>query len=99
MPSQGTGANVDPRSLKPSIDLATVIELLAQAIFPSSNQANPNQLNPKAIQLFEFDDKQNKRLRICTSAVRDFQRINYSKKNKKYVFSRMIIILRGEKRG
>ncbi|MBD2681328.1 MULTISPECIES: hypothetical protein, partial [Nostoc] len=30
---------------------------------------------------------------------RDFQRINYSKKNKRQVFSRMIIILRGEKRG
>ena len=39
MPSEGTGANVDPRSLKPSIDLATVIELLAQAISPNSNQA------------------------------------------------------------
>ncbi|AVH62410.1 hypothetical protein [Nostoc sp. 'Peltigera membranacea cyanobiont' N6] len=69
MPSQGTGANVDPRSLKPSIDLATVIELLAQAISPSSNQANPNQLNPRGMQLFEFDEKQNKRLRISTSAV------------------------------
>ncbi|MEH2215692.1 MAG: hypothetical protein V7K72_00890 [Nostoc sp.] len=31
MPSQGTGANVEPRSLKPSIDLATVIDLLAEA--------------------------------------------------------------------
>ncbi len=83
MPSQGTGAYVDPRSLKPSIDLATVIELLAQAILPSSNQANTNQLNPRpssnqantnqlnprGMQLFEFDDKQNKRLRISTSAV------------------------------
>ncbi|WP_445627211.1 hypothetical protein [Nostoc sp. DSM 114167] len=69
MPSQGTGANVDPRSLKPSIDLATVIELLAQAIDPNSNQANANQLNPKGMQLFEFDEKQNKRLRISTSAV------------------------------
>ncbi|WP_414514627.1 hypothetical protein [Nostoc sp. PCC 9305] len=69
MPSQGTGANVDPRSLKPSIDLATVIELLAQAISPSSNQANTDQLNPRGMQLFEFDDKQNKRLRISTSAV------------------------------
>ena len=69
MPSEGTGANVDPRSLKPSIDLATVIELLAQAISPNSNQANPKQLNPRGMQLFEFDDKQNKRLRISTSAV------------------------------
>ncbi|MEH1792173.1 hypothetical protein [Nostoc sp.] len=69
MPSQGTGANVEPRSLKSSIDLATVIELLAQAISPSSNQANTNQLNPKGMQLFEFDEKQNKRLRISTSAV------------------------------
>ncbi|MBW4688765.1 MAG: hypothetical protein KME40_27685 [Komarekiella atlantica HA4396-MV6] len=69
MPSQGTGANVDPRSLKPSIDLATVIELLAQAILPSSNQANTDQLNPRGMQLFEFDEKQNKRLRISTSAV------------------------------
>ncbi|MBD2731050.1 hypothetical protein H6G96_33235 [Nostoc sp. FACHB-892] len=33
-------------------------------------------------------------LSVC---LRDFQRINYSKKNKKYVFSRMIIILRGRK--
>ncbi|MCW5313761.1 hypothetical protein GTQ43_08065 [Nostoc sp. KVJ3] len=69
MPSQGTGANVDPRSLKPSIDLATVIELLAQAISPSNNQANTNQLNPRGMELFEFDEKQNKRLRISTSAV------------------------------
>ncbi|MEH1902884.1 MAG: hypothetical protein V7L04_16065 [Nostoc sp.] len=69
MPSQGTGANVDPRSLKPSIDLATVIELLAQAISPSSNQANTDPLNPRGMELFEFNDKQNKRLRISTSAV------------------------------
>lgn len=69
MPSQGTGAHIDPRSLKPSIDLATVIELLAQAILPSSNQANTDQLNPRGMQLFEFDEKQNKRLRISTSAV------------------------------
>ncbi|BAY77228.1 hypothetical protein NIES25_36880 [Nostoc linckia NIES-25] len=69
MPSQGTGAHVEPRSLKPSIDLATVIELLTQAISPSSNQANSNQLSPKGMELFEFDDKQNKRLRIRTSAV------------------------------
>ncbi|MDF5706139.1 MAG: hypothetical protein PUP90_00330 [Nostoc sp. S4] len=69
MPSQGTGAHVDPRSLKPSTDLATVIELLAEAIFPSSNQANTDQLNPRGMQLFEFDEKQNKRLRISTSAV------------------------------
>ncbi|MEH2437454.1 MAG: NAD-dependent epimerase/dehydratase family protein, partial [Nostoc sp.] len=32
------------------------------------------------------------------SPLRDFQRINYSKKNKRQVFSRMIIILRREKR-
>jgi hypothetical protein len=32
------------------------------------------------------------------TVIRDFQRINYSKKNKRQVFSRMIIILRGEKR-
>jgi hypothetical protein len=29
----------------------------------------------------------------------DFQRINYSKKNKRQVFSRMIIILRGGEKG
>ncbi|MBN4000305.1 hypothetical protein [Nostoc sp. LPT] len=69
MPSQGTGAHVDPRSLKPSTDLATVIELLTEAILPSSNQANTDQLNPRGMQLFEFDEKQNKRLRISTSAV------------------------------
>ncbi|WP_445634811.1 CHAT domain-containing protein [Nostoc sp. DSM 114161] len=69
MPSQGTGAHVEPRSLKPSIDLATVIELLAHAISPSSNQANSNQLSPQGMQLFEFNDEQNKRLRIRTSAV------------------------------
>ncbi|MFN6497917.1 MAG: dihydrofolate reductase family protein, partial [Nostoc sp. DedQUE01] len=34
-----------------------------------------------------------------TWVFRDFQRINSSKKNKRQVFSRMIIILRGEKRG
>lgn len=32
-----------------------------------------------------------------STSTRDFQRINYSKKNKKCVFSRMIIILRGRK--
>jgi hypothetical protein len=36
---------------------------------------------------------------LCHFVFRDFQRINYSKKNKRQVFSRMIIILRGEKRG
>jgi predicted mannosyl-3-phosphoglycerate phosphatase (HAD superfamily) len=32
-------------------------------------------------------------------AARDFQRINYSKKNNRQVFSRMIIILRGGEKG
>ncbi|MBD2500694.1 hypothetical protein [Anabaena azotica] len=59
MPLQGSGAHVDPRSLKPSIDLATVIDLLAQAISPSGY----------GMQLFEFDNNQNKRLRIRTSDV------------------------------
>ncbi|MBE9003253.1 DUF5131 family protein, partial [Nostoc sp. LEGE 12447] len=40
-----------------------------------------------------------KRPEVMLSSIRDFQRINYSKKNKRQVFSRMIIILRGEKRG
>ncbi|MBE9000659.1 hypothetical protein IQ274_21045 [Nostoc sp. LEGE 12447] len=69
MPSKETGAQVDARSPKPSIDLATPIELLTKAIPPNSNQANTDQPNPKGMPLFEFDDKQNKRLRINTSAV------------------------------
>ncbi|WP_223265353.1 hypothetical protein [Nostoc sp. 'Peltigera membranacea cyanobiont' 210A] len=54
---------------KLTFDLATPIELLTKAILPSSNQANTDQPNPKGMPLFEFDDKQNKRLRINTSAV------------------------------
>ncbi|BAZ51034.1 hypothetical protein NIES4103_36570 [Nostoc sp. NIES-4103] len=70
MPSKDTGAQVDARSPKPCIELATLIELLTKAIPPSSNQANLNRQDPRGMQLFEFvDDKKNKRLRINTSAV------------------------------
>lgn len=69
MPPKETGAQVDARSPKPSTDLATLIELLTKAIPTSNNQANTDQPNPKGMPLFEFDDKQNKRLRTNTSAV------------------------------
>jgi len=68
MPSQNSGADIQARSPKPSVDLATVIDLLADAISPSNNTGKVDEPDPKNRQAFIFDP-QKQRLRVCTSAV------------------------------
>lgn len=68
MHSQESGADIQARSPKPSIDLATIVDLLAQAIHPDSNTEQSGNHNPKNRQAFVFDAEK-KRLRLCTSAV------------------------------
>ncbi|HEY9690904.1 MAG TPA: hypothetical protein V6D15_01735 [Oculatellaceae cyanobacterium] len=68
MPSQNSGADIQGRSPKPSVDLATVVDLLASAISPSNNTGKVDDPDPKNRQAFIFDP-QKQRLRVCTSAV------------------------------
>ena len=68
MHSQESGADIQARSPKPSIDLVTLVDLLAQAIQPYSNTEYPDDQDPKYRQAFVFDAEK-KRLRLCTSAV------------------------------
>jgi hypothetical protein len=66
MTTQKRGASIQASSLKPSIDLAKLVDVLAKAI--ESSQTFPGATNPKKRRLFEHDPEKN-RLRICTSAV------------------------------
>lgn len=65
--SQEAGAEIQARSPKPSVDLATVIELLAKSI-PNNDTGNVLGQDPKIMPVFKFDN-QNKRLRVYTSGV------------------------------
>lgn len=67
-PENNGGAKIQARSPKPSIDLVTVVELLAKAIPPKNNSVNTDKLHPDYRQAFVFDAKNN-RLRIRTSAI------------------------------
>lgn len=78
--SPESGAEIQARSSKPSVDLATLIELVAEAIPTSTNTGEPEEPNPSSRQVFLFDPQQ-KRLRLCTSAVlrRLFKQPNFLK--------------------
>ena len=52
--SQESGAEIQARSSKPSIDLATLIELVAKAIPTSNNTGEPN-IRPLAKVKFKLD--------------------------------------------
>ena len=66
MNSQERGANIQAPSLKPSVDLAKLVDLLAAAI--ASDKPASQAADPKSRSLFLFDASKN-RLRICTSSV------------------------------
>lgn len=72
MTNPNQGAKIQALSLKPSLDLAQLIELLAEAVETMEKPIaqTPDALpgDPKARPLFWFDP-QKQRLRICTSAV------------------------------
>lgn len=68
MYSQESGAEIQARSPKPSIDLATLVDLLAKAIPPDENKENAQEQDPKYKQAFIFNTDK-KRFRICTSGV------------------------------
>jgi len=91
MPSQNSGADIQARSPKPSIDLATVVDLLASAISPSNNTGKVDEPDPKNRQAFIFDP-QKQRLRLCTSAVlrrlfadKDFQQAFNPSQNGEFI--------------
>jgi len=66
MTTQERGASIQAPSLKPSVDLAKLADLLAESI--GSSQTSPTSRDPKGRSLFWLDPEKN-RLRICTSAV------------------------------
>jgi len=66
MTFQERGANIQAPSLKPSVDLAKLVDLLAAAI--ASGKPASQAADPKSRSLFLFDADKN-RLRICTSSV------------------------------
>jgi hypothetical protein len=66
--SPESGAEIRARSNRPSIDLATLVELVAQAIPTSNNTGKPDNPDPGNRQALLFDAKK-KRLKLCTSAV------------------------------
>lgn len=66
MTTQERGANIQAPSLKPSVDLAKLVDVLATAI--ASDKPASQAADPKSRSLFLFDASK-KRLRICTSSV------------------------------
>ncbi|WP_414551139.1 hypothetical protein [Anabaena sp. CCY 0017] len=61
-------AKIQASSPKPSIDLATLVELLAKSIPTKENRTNTTGLHPDYKLAFDFDS-QKQRLRLCSSAV------------------------------
>ncbi|MBE9199362.1 MULTISPECIES: hypothetical protein [unclassified Nodularia (in: cyanobacteria)] len=61
-------AKIQASSPKPSIDLATLVELLAKSIPTKENRTNITSLDPVYKQAFDFDS-QKQQLRLCSSAV------------------------------
>ena len=61
-------AKIEASSPKPSVDLATLVELLAKSIPTKENKANTTGLHPDCKQLFDFD-AQKRRLRLCSPGV------------------------------
>jgi len=68
MSSQNIGsAKIQAGSLKPALDLATLVELLAESI-PTKENRTSTEPNPNYKPIFEFDTKSN-RLRLSSPAV------------------------------
>ncbi|WP_414530133.1 hypothetical protein [Nodularia chucula] len=61
-------AKIQASSPKPSIDLATLVELLAKSIPTKKNRTNTTGLHPDYKPAFDFNS-QKQRLRLCSSAV------------------------------
>lgn len=61
------GAAIQARTVKPSIDLATLVSLIARAMPPDDSKQADSE-DPKQRQAFLFDSNK-QRFRICTSAV------------------------------
>ncbi|MBE9078399.1 hypothetical protein IQ241_14025 [Romeria aff. gracilis LEGE 07310] len=68
MNTQDRGANIQAPSNQPSVNLAKLIELLADSVAVSGNFSRFEDPDPKQRSLFLFNPQRN-RLRICTSAV------------------------------
>ncbi len=69
MNSQRIGsAKIQATSPKPSIDLVTLVELLAKSVPPKENRTNITALHPDYKQAFDLNT-QNQRLRLCSSAL------------------------------
>lgn len=66
MTSQERGASIQAPSLKPSVDLAKLVGLLAEAVENSQTPSKSEKVRERS--LFWFDSER-RRLRICTSAV------------------------------
>jgi hypothetical protein len=66
MTTQGRGAKIQAPSVKPSVNLARLVELLADAV--EVDGKSPSSGGSRQRSLFLFDPEK-KRLRICTSAV------------------------------
>lgn len=66
MTSQERGASIQAPSLKPSVDLAKLVGLLAEAVENSQTPSDSRTIKERS--LFWFDSERS-RLRICTSAV------------------------------
>lgn len=68
MNTQDRGAHIQAPSNQPSVNLAKLIELLADSVAVSGNFSRFEDPDPKQRSLFLFNPQRN-RLRICTSAV------------------------------
>lgn len=66
MTTQGRGAKIQAPSFTPSVDLARLVELLAEAV--EVDRRSSSSRGPRQRPLFLFDTEK-QRLRICTSAV------------------------------
>ena len=68
MHSKESGAEIQARSPKSSIDLATLVDLIAKALSPNNLTENADKKDPKYKGALIFQPEDN-RLRLCTSAV------------------------------
>ena len=68
MHSKESGAEIQARAPKSSIDLATLVDLIAEALSPNNLPENADKKDPKYKGALIFQPEDN-RLRLCTSAV------------------------------
>jgi hypothetical protein len=67
MPNSSQGAEIHASQQQPSVDLATLVKVLAKSI-ENKSSSQTNLLDPTQRDLFIYDSSK-KRLRICTSGV------------------------------